>query len=203
MALTFVDLQTEFFARGLDYLNDSGAGVTRTKRLLNDSYHQINDLADWPYLNATTAGTSPLTIADLRRVGAVVDTTNSFNPLRQRSREELAEWVGDLTTTGRPSEFYVTGGNTITVYPVSTATLSVTYWKTAPDMVANGDVPLIPDRYRMAIVEYAIGVALRDESPELAAQAVQSGDVIVDRMRGWANDLQPGATYVGLVGDDQ
>jgi hypothetical protein len=201
MALTFADLRTELFARGLDFLNDGGAGLTRAKRMLNTSMHAIDDMERWPYLQAVATGSSPLTIADLSQVGQVVDTAND-NPLRPHSREELLHWYGDLANTGTATAFYITGGNVINAFPVATTSLSVLYWKTSPDMSADSDVPLMPDRFRMAIVEYAVAEALRDEVPDQAQLAAQAGDLIVQRMRNWAGDLQPIATYVPLVGDD-
>ena len=184
MALDFQALQTEFYARGFEYLNDGGAGVTRAKRLLNDAMHEIDELFDWPYLNAATTGTAPLTVSDLRTVESVVITARSawLAPIDRRT---LTESVIDVTTTGTPSFFYVTGGTVINVFPANTTdTLTVKYWKFGPDLSANGDAPLMPDRYRMAIVHYAVASALEDKSNyQEAAAARARGDQLVDRMR--------------------
>lgn len=202
MALTFLGLQTEFYARGMDYLNDTGAGQTRAKRWLNDAYHSINELGDWPYLEATVSGTSPLTISDLRSVDTVVDTTNQ-RVLQQRSGSELQTWDANMTTqTGAPTDYYVAAGNIITPYPGNAVTLLVRYWKVAPDMSADSDTPLIPDRFRYAIVDYAVASALRDDESPDAVVAQAAGDLTVAKMRSWAGGLSPDRTIMPLVGDD-
>jgi hypothetical protein len=202
MALDFAALQAEVFARGPAYLNDGGAGVTQVKRWINDAMHTIDDMYDWPYLNASTTGLAPLTIADLGKIEAVAHAS-TYQTLSQRSRGEMTDTYANLTTSGLGQEFYVTGGTTINVYPADTATtLTVTYWKVAPDLVAGGDVPLMPDRFRYAIVEYALVVAFRDESSQEAVAAQAAGDAIVARMTNWAGVLQPVATNVPLIGDD-
>jgi hypothetical protein len=202
MALDFTALQAEVFARGLSYLNDGGAGVTQVKRWINDAMHMIDDMSDWPYLTASTTGTAPLTINDLGKIESVAHAS-TYQTLAQRSRGELTDTYANLTTSGIGQEFYVTGGNTINVYPADTATtLTVTYWKVAPDLVAGSDTPLMPDRFRYAIVEYALAVGLRDESAQDAVAAQAAGDAIVARMANWANLLQPFVTSVPLVGDD-
>lgn len=182
MALDFTALQTEFFARGFAYLNDAGAGLTRAKRFINDAAHEIDDLERWPYRAATTTGTSPLTISDLGDIDTVLDSTNR-RTLESNTRGVLLDTYGELTTTGSASWFYMVAG-AITAYPVTTNTLSVNYWKVAPDMSSGSDTPLMPDRFRMAIVERAAHKAYLDQDdPEMAAVCLAESDRIVDRMR--------------------
>lgn len=202
MALDFAALQTEFFARGFDYLDDGAGGLVRAKRFINDAMHAIDDMEQWPYLSASMTGAAPLTIADLDQLESVVDVAN-LNPLDRSSRGEVADTYANLTTTGRPQVYYVTDVGTINVYPTAASTtLTVTYWKFGPDLVSDSDAPLMPDRFRYAVVEYAVAVALRDDESQDALVAQAAGDVIVDRMRVWAGQLQPSTTYIPAVGDD-
>jgi hypothetical protein len=160
MALTFAALREELFARGFEYLDDGAGGLVRAKRFINDAMHAIDDLEDWPYLNASTTGTTPLTISDLGKIESVSDRSGLVS-LSQRGRGELVDQYATLATTGVAGEFYVTGGDTINVYPVNAGTtLTVTYQKVAPDLVNDSDTPLMPDRFRYAIVEYAVATAL-------------------------------------------
>jgi hypothetical protein len=185
MALDFQGLYTELYARGFDYLNDGGAGVTRAKRWINDAAHQIDDLEPWLYLQASTTGTAPLTISDLGRIESVVDVAN-LNVLTYVDRRDVTDYNADLTTTGSPSMYFVTGGTVVTTYPLSSRTLTVRYSKVAADMSATTDTPAMPDRFRMAIVEYAVAQAYRDVSNwDGAAQAQAAGDQIVRRMVEW------------------
>lgn len=202
MALDFAALQAEFQARGFSDMTSAG-DLVRLKRWLVDAMHMIDEMEDWAYLNTSTTGTAPLTIADLRKVESVSDVAGQI-PLNQRSRGEMAHSYVDLTIAGQPYEFYVTGGTTINVYPANTTrTLTVTYWKFGPDLSAGTDVPLMPDRFRMAIVEYAVDRAATDRGAYDQAQAAQqAGDAIVDRMRQWSGMIEPGYTFVPMIGED-
>lgn len=202
MALNFQALQTEFFARGFEYLDDGAGGLVRAKRFINDAIHAIDDLEPWPYLTASTTGTAPFAITDLDRIESVTDVAN-LRPLSRASRGELATTYASLTTPGPPDSYYVTDVGTVNVYPTAASTtLTVTYWKFGPDLVADADTPLMPDRFRYAIVEYAVATALRDDESQDALVAQQAGDVIVDRMRTWAGLLNPLVNYITPVGDD-
>lgn len=184
MALDLTGLRTEFWARGFSYLNDGGAGQTRTDRWLNDAMHAIDELADWPYLLATTTSTAPVTISDLRSVESVTDTSN-FRQLVPRDRRDLRETYADLTQTGIPLFYYFTSSTTLNVYPANTSlTLTVDYWKFGPDLSSGTDAPLMPDRFRYIIVDYAVAQAMRDTGDEASAQAAQaSGDNRLQLMR--------------------
>lgn len=200
MALDFLGLYTELYARGFDYLNDGGAGVTRAKRWINDAAHQIDDLEPWLYLQASTTGTAPLTIADLGRVESVVDVANR-NVLTFLDRRDVTDMYADLTTTGSPAYYFVTGGTVVATYPVSTVTLTVRYSKVTADMSATTDTPAMPDRFRMAIVEYAVAQAYRDVSNwDGAAQATAAGDQIVRRMVEWNTLAQGMGTNQRITG---
>jgi hypothetical protein len=58
---------------------------------------------------------------------------------------------------------------------VTTATVTVDYWKVGPDLSADADVPLMPDRFRMGIVHYAVASALKDRGDLQGAQFGASG----------------------------
>lgn len=197
----FVALQTELYARGFDYLNDGGTGVTRAKRWLNDAMHTIDDLEPWIYLQASTTGTSPLTVSDLGRVESVVDVANR-NPLRFLPRKDVTDYFANLADTGgTPSFYFVTGGTVVNTYPVTGVTLTVRYEKVSADLSANGDTPSMPDRFRTAIVEFAVAQAFRDVSNwEGAAQAQAQGDSIVRRMLEWHLGVQGEGTQQFISG---
>lgn len=201
MAYDLTGLLTEFYARGFEYLAADAAGVVRATRWLNDAMHAIDEYANWPYLEATTTGSSPLTIADLRVPDVVFDTSNQ-RVLSQRSSGELAQWAGDLSTTGAPNSYYVSSGTTINVYPANVVSLSVRYWKFGPDLSSGSDTPLMPDRFRSAIVDYAVAAAMRDDESPDAIVAQSAGDLTVARMKDWASSLAPEYTLTALVGDD-
>lgn len=153
--MDFQTLQGDFFARGFQRLNDGGAGLVRAKRWLNAAIDEICEQADWPFLETTLAGAAPLTVSDLRSIESVMVTTTKL-PLEPLNRHVLQKTVDmDLTRVGTPQVYYVTTGSAVNVYPVSTGSITVKYWKVPADLSANGDVAVIPSRFHDLIVECA------------------------------------------------
>lgn len=189
---------TELYARGFNYLSADAAGITRATRFLNTAMHDVDDAERWPYLAASSSGAAPLTIADLDGVERVYQNGST---LTASSRDVLLELYGDLTTTGTPTYFYLAAPTVVSVYPANTASISVTYWKFGPDLVSGSDAPLMPDRFREAIIERACAYAYRDnDDREMATVCMQESDRIVQRMREWAQ-LLPGETVQVLYGN--
>lgn len=158
---TFLQLQTEFFARGFDYLNDAGTGLTRAKAWINQAYLELCEEEAWPFLLTTATGAAPLAVADIGRVLSVLDTANASNPLYEMDEDELMDNFQPITTTGVPTFFYV-DDTTIRTYPVG-GTLSVRYWKVPALLSANGDIAVVPDRFMNLIVDGAVRRAQNDE----------------------------------------
>lgn len=183
MALDYSALQAEVFARGFDMFNDAGTGLVRVKRWINEAMHELDSEETWDYLFGSTTGSAPVTITDLDKVESVVDIS-ALNPLVQVDRASLLEDVADLTTTGPPLYWYKTSPTVLAVYPVSTVTLTIKYYKFGPDLSAGADTPLVPDRWRQTIVEKTCAKAYRDsENYESAAQCASEYDRLVQQMR--------------------
>jgi hypothetical protein len=157
MARAFGDMQIEVLER---VGRDDDRTAVRARRWLNDAMHEVDQEARWEYLFATTTGAAPLTIADLDTVESVVDVLDGV-PLMEMDRDLLTSGFTDLTTTGVGFYWYRTAPTVIAVYPVSTVTLTVRYFKFGPDMAAATDTPLMPDRFRQIIVERACASGLR------------------------------------------
>lgn len=192
--MQFSDLYNEVFFRGFTYLNDASTGLIRTKRWVNEAMHEINDLADWPYLETDVSGTAPLTVADLRRVIAVADTTDATLPLRFAPREWIVQTYGSVSAlTTLPRFYFVDKGNIVTIFPAKvTTTIAVRYIKNAADLSADSDVPLMPTRYQELIVQGACRRAYEDAEDWQAAQTAEA-----DRQSGIA------AMRVALLGTTQ
>lgn len=173
---TFLELQTEFYARGYDYMSDGGAQVTRAKAWLNQSYLEVCEEELWPFLLTSSSGAAPLTIADLRAVYTVVNTaaTQVLVPVQE---DELVDQYTTLTTTGSPTAFYVTD-TIVKTYPVG-GTLTVRYWKIPTELSANGDTSLIPQRFNNIVVDGAVRRACNDNDNPAGAQLAEA-----ERQRG-------------------
>jgi len=174
---TFLQLQTEFYARGYDYLNDGGAGATRAKAWINQAYLELCEEEAWPFLLTTATGTAPLAVADIGRVLSVIDTANGSNPLDEVDEDELMDDFQPITTTGVPMYFYV-DDTTIRTYPVG-GTLSVRYYKIPALLSANGDIAIVPDRFVNLIVDGAVRRAQNDNDDYSNARGTEE-----ERQRG-------------------
>lgn len=183
VGLTFAQLLTEFYARGFDYLEDGGAGEVRAKRWINQSYMEILEMDDWPFLQTSVQSQTPLIISDLGTIESVTNVTASRN-IGFVDRRTLVEQYPDLSATGSPDYAYITQGTTLNTYPVGSDTILVRYLRLAGELADTDDQPEIPSRYQYAIIDYACARAYMDsDNPEMAAIVRRDGDSLVQMMR--------------------
>ncbi len=170
MALdTYLDLVTELQARGFDYLTSARCG-----NLINDAYlRDICEAEDWPFLEATDSGAAPNTVADLRTIESVIDTTTNCK-LLPMDRRNITDVDTDLTTVGTPYLYYITSGTIVNTFPYSTDTISVKYWKVPTALSGDTDEPVIPSRFRALIVDAAVVRAYEDDDEGDMADAARS-----------------------------
>lgn len=180
--MDFAALQTEFFARGFDYLNDAGTGLTRAKRWINDSYNEICQTADWPFLETSTSGAAPQTLSDLRKVISVHDATNHL-PLRPTTRKWIVSTFGDTASVTGSPRFYYVQNTTVNAYPQS-GTITIYYLNVPTDLSGSTDTPVIPTRFHDLIVDGAVKRAYEDSDNFTEAQALgQSIAARLENMR--------------------
>lgn len=148
MSLTLAQARTELQVRGLDFLSN-----TRANAFLNDAMHEFHDYANWYWLETTTTGAAPLTIADLRDVLYVVDATNQ-NELANQDIRDLIDVDAAQVSTGTPVSYWI-DNTTIKVWPTATVNLSVRYVKVPTDLSADSDVPTFPSKYHSLWVTLA------------------------------------------------
>jgi hypothetical protein len=188
VAYTFATAQTEFFARGFDYLNQDAAGRTRAKRWLVEGY--LEDIcADepWDFLRTSTSGAAPLTISDLDTIISVKDTTND-EPLYGADHGWLEDSYPDLTTTGTPEWYYLSDDTTLSVYPANTSdTIQVRYFKVPAEPSDDADEFVVPSRWQGLIIDAAVIRAYMDSDNFEAAGLLQSRfDRRLEKMK-WAH----------------
>ena len=168
--MNFGELQDELAARGFDYLTD-----TRKARLINWANHELDDYARWPWREASVTGTSPIQIADLGGVEAVLEMTTD-TLLEQAEFSDLLLSYGDLSlVSGIPLVYYradPAGIPEIATYP-SGASIGVQYWRISPELSADTDEPLSPERVHHLIVDLAVCRAYLDRDDFVAAQSLR------------------------------
>lgn len=182
--MDFGTLRLEVASRGFDYLLTDNAGEQRLKRWVNLAYTEVCEQDDWPFLRTTTTGTAPLTVSDLGSIANVRNSTED-TAMEYRDERDLIDLFGDLTEVDIARYYYLTSPTVIAVYPAdTTSTLRVTYFKVPTELSADSDTPLIPTRYHMSVVEYAVAHAYKDnDNPEMAQVARAEGDRVVQMMR--------------------
>ena len=170
--MTAGDMRTEVFARGFQYLNDGSTEAARVLQWVNDAVTEINEEADWPFLEATTTGNAPLALTRARNVESVVNTTDGVE-LDWAPRR----WIMDIYGTppaGTPKYWYVehlaTDTLTVVVAPTAADGLSVRYFQ-HQTALATGDTSIIPARFHwLAVVRRDPIQPLRpDDGAELDA----------------------------------
>lgn len=160
------DLRTALQARGFNHLS-----TTEIDRCLNYAYSvDICEAEDWPFLETTATGSSPLTISDLRAVESVIDTTNDVK-LIPLDRRTITDFDVDLARAGAPTNYYVTSGTIVNVYPANTVSLSVRYWEVPTALSSESDTPVIPTRFHPVIVDAAVMRAYELADEYVAQQA--------------------------------
>jgi hypothetical protein len=187
---TFAELQTEFYARGTDYLNQDAAGRTRAKQWLNEAYlEDICSNQPWLFLRqtATTSGegTGPgeIAVLGLDTFISVVNTTTKM-ALPVADLGFLEDTYGDLTQTGTASCVYVesteAGGSfshiaTVKTFPVDSASeIQIRYYLVPAPLVDDTDEPLVPSRWRPLIVDFALVRAEWDRDNPDAADRLEA-----------------------------
>lgn len=169
MADTYIALAAEFAARGYDYLDS-----TRVSRYINRGYLALCDEYPWPFLETElTAQTAPVTIADLDQVLYVADATNNQEIYGEDQRTVSAADPA-RSASGSPLSWYITGGTVLNLYPANTSvSLTIRYIK-VPTEISGSTEPLVPQRYRNLITDYAVYLALKDNDEWDAAMAAKT-----------------------------
>lgn len=163
-------MRTEVQGRGFSHVTN-----TFIDRWINLTYQDVNNRYPWPYLEATTSGTAPLTIADLGRILSVQDTTRAL-ALQWRDIRTIQENDPALALSGTPRFFYRDGSvaASIKTYPTSANTISVRYTKIASDLATDVSIPILPTAFHYLLVEGACMRAYRRANEmDTAADAAQ------------------------------
>lgn len=167
---------------GTDSYDSNSTDATITAAL-NEALHTVEGAevpggGHWPWLEATTTvtvgtgGSASLGVADLRRELSVTQLGN-----RSLVRAPLGQILE--AGSGASPQWYAISGTTLHIGPAPTGntTFTVHYLRTEPDLSGGSSEPLLPVRYRTAIVELATSIVLRrmnrDEQAALAMRQYQ------------------------------
>lgn len=152
----------------------------------------------WPFLVASASGTTPLVIADLRRIQNAWYGATSENPLQVVSQAELLEDGLDLSDTGTPIYIYSTPTG-LNVYPTTTGNISVIYIKRVNPLTGT-DTPIFDEEYHPLIVDKAMIRAYIDGDNYEAAAALKA--ILDENLAAMTEDYMltsRGPSYIQVV----
>ena len=110
---TLAEMRAEVQDRGFTHLSDD-----RVDYLLNQAYHELSEIDNWPHLYATASGAAPLTISDARTVISVFDTAQGYRKVEytQRRRGLDPDGVFDVPLGSSPARGPANAPVTIVVF---------------------------------------------------------------------------------------
>lgn len=167
MALTLSDLRSAV-RRNLGSLSSEGEALnldtTDLNSILNEASHNIEAEADWPWLITsetitTVAGTRTYTpTAGWYRTRSL--TLPTFWALKYASTDQLNDWWPITTDTDLP-RWYAVDNLQIELRPAPDAVYSLAhvYFQTEPELIDDGDEPLLPNQFRPRLVDMATAMA--------------------------------------------
>lgn len=189
---SLADYRTELKARGFDGFIDADLN-----RYINRAYKRVARKFQWYWEHTETtasvpAGTASILTSALTNFKSLksvyVTTTGHRRKLNVYDSERFMQWLAeDLTSTaarGETSDYYVYGGK-IYFIPVPNFALNYTaqYTRRMSDLVADADVPILPDDTEEAIFQYALAQChRRANEPDRARDEESRVDEIYDEM---------------------
>jgi hypothetical protein len=166
--VNLAEAQQAVLDRGFDYLDPS-----RLTLMLNTGKDAFEDFWDWPWLQKSFSGPTPLLLADLKLILMVKNAATKGEllglDLRQASLDDT-----DLTQSGTPGYWWLEGDDTLHAWPGDGATLVGSYLADSPPLDQPDDTPLIPVRYHGLWIDYAVCEAYKDSDNFPAAQALRA-----------------------------
>lgn len=105
---------------------------------------------------SVTAGTATYALpADVRGIYSVVDSDGYLYDEASTRDLVIYDRQDEVVVSFGTGRFYSMDGANIRLAPTpgSATTLTVRYWGGEPDLVADGDTPLLPSPYHQAVVE--------------------------------------------------
>lgn len=191
----FSTVLDEFYDSGFDYIQDEGKEA-RAKRWVNQSYQELCGLEDWPFLRATVSGSAPLALTSLGDISTVVDTVTN-NPLVEADEKLLTQIDAELTEPADATYYYLSFASEapeLHVWPVSTNSLTVVYYKTPTELSADADELIVPNAFIDVVVLGAVARGLLDGT-DTAAQYQFITQALSSRIDSMRKQLLPNKTY--------
>ncbi len=163
MAITLATLRARVRARAASNSSDSLLTNAQLDLYINAALQQFTLEADWPWQKVIDS-TQVLAVntgvftppAGWYRSQSITHSDTGY-PLERRAPKYLDRVLG----TGRP-EYWAPDGAVISFRSLADRNYTVIhrYFKAEPGLSADGDVPLVPEVYSQAVVEWAAYQAL-------------------------------------------
>lgn len=165
--MTYLDLQNELISVPSSRFKETQR--VSVMRWINLAYAKLWTIDDWTFRQATgnptvAAGSSAVTSVPADFGASLGFWRADGTPLEYLKPRQFNDRYLGVTTSALPEAFTVANG-VFTVGPKSSETNTYTlfYERTAVDLVADGDVPLIPAAYHYLLVHGATITGLVQE----------------------------------------
>ncbi|MGH2939559.1 MAG: hypothetical protein ACRDPE_15735, partial [Solirubrobacterales bacterium] len=128
-------------------------------------------------------GVGSVVIEDLGQVEYVLDFTQEVK-LEPLKRARITDRATNLAEEGNPRHYYISGGNTVNIFPVSsTDQLEVRYWR-VPEPLSGEAEPVLPFRFHSLIVDAArVRGYENSDDWELTATALTRFELRLNQMK--------------------
>lgn len=186
--------------------------------ILNDVYHDLNNLEAWPYLEKvvtgnSTSGTAQLfaSTLDIKQVLSLINTTQGYSLTPYNTDQFFKDFTSMLTTTGQPGIYYLTvvdtaapNGWNLSAWPIpnSVDAYQLRYLYIPADLTIS-DTPVLPARYHRILV-YGVLAELYDQEDDMDAAIREQNkyDRRIARMRDdlWSRQFDR-QDYIGDVSE--
>jgi len=170
VGLNLGQARTALGLRGFDYLT-----APQQTYMLNTAKDELEDLWEWPWLQATAAGPTPLTLADFKLMLTVASGGLELLGLDLR---QVAQDGTDLSLLGTPAYWWLEGTNILHAWPGDGTPVTLAYLRESPALINSSDQPWIPARYQPLWIDLAVCEAYKDSDNYTASQALRA-DVMV------------------------
>ena len=161
----------------------------------------VDEHTDWSFLWSRASFTfletkreyqpAELGIADVKRIEQIKFGTT---PIKEVSMSVYRTRLEDNTDVGTPSSYTVLPNGSIAFVPAPLpgSQVKFEYYRTAPDLMVDADVPILPPAFHNAIVWLAVVYCATDQ--ENGALAGRANAIYVSRMDGLNRDCRQGIT---------
>jgi len=207
MSRTFLEQKTSY---GKYTRNETTTNLTYGGVLINDGTRRILGAFDWYFMEAVSTDTTvaqqqaytlPTDLQKFRTV--TIQTGSTRYTVDSAPDREFWDSINQQEYFSDIPEYYIIQGDEVLFYPTPSSTgneITFNYKQKVVDLVANGDVSIMPDGYEMlpvfeAVYDYYLGQEEKQTEADRFKLRVDEGKIAMKEEYG-SKEQNPGVTMV-------